>query len=99
MLALEGVYAAKFCLCMMDMKTVDAAGQEVPARKRMTLITISTNIAEVLRRAQCDGARAPHGRQGKSVREIPREVRQAHRRRRPEGAGRRQMAQPRHEGV
>ena len=50
---LEGVYTSRFDFCQLGMKTKDAAGQDVPAKKRTTVFTNSPNLAEVLRRAQC----------------------------------------------
>ena len=46
---------AKFDVCKLGMQTIDATGDTKAARKRTTVFTNSTNIAEMLRRAQCDG--------------------------------------------
>ena len=53
MASLEGVYMAKFDFCQLGMTTKDDTGREVPAKKRTTVVTNSPNLAEVLRRAQC----------------------------------------------
>ena len=50
---LEGVYTAKFDFCQLGMMTKDEAGKDAPAKKRATVLTNSSNLAEVLRRAQC----------------------------------------------
>ena len=45
-----------FDFCMVGMTTVDADGNEVPAKKRTGIVTNSEAIASILRRAQCDGS-------------------------------------------
>ena len=50
---LEGVYTAKFDFCQLGMLTKDGAGKDAPAKKRTTVLTNFPNLAEVLRRAQC----------------------------------------------
>ena len=52
---LEGVYTARFDFCQLGMTTKDETGQPAPAKKRTTVLTNSPNLAEVLRRAQCQG--------------------------------------------
>ena len=52
---LEGVYSARFDFCQLGMETKSTAGESVPAKKRTTVLTDSSNLAEVLRQAQCQG--------------------------------------------
>ena len=52
---LEGVYTARFDFCKLGMETKDENGQPAPAKKRTTVLTNSPILAEVLRRAQCQG--------------------------------------------
>ena len=53
---LEAVFLANFDLDKLGMQTIDATGDTKAARKRTTVFTNSTNIAEMLRRAHRDGA-------------------------------------------
>ena len=64
MMNLEGVYVSKFDFCQLGMETKgeapvipcdDMRRPSVPAKKRTTVLTNSANLAEVLRRAQCQG--------------------------------------------
>ena len=50
---LEGIFAAKFDFCKLGMITDGADGGPALAKKRTTVMTNSSNIAEVLRMAQC----------------------------------------------
>ena len=54
---LEGVHTALFDFCHLGMETVNAAGEKQAAKKRITVMTNSANLAEVLRQAQCKGLR------------------------------------------
>ena len=54
-MGLEGVYASKFDFCQLGMETRGEDGLPAPAKKRTTVLTNSANLAEVLRRAQCQG--------------------------------------------
>ena len=51
MLGLAGVHTAKFDFCELGMETKGPSGAAMPARKRTTVMTNSSNIAEVLRQA------------------------------------------------
>ena len=55
-LSMQGVLTAKFDFCTLGMKTTDRRGEPVAAKKRTTVMTNSSNIGEMLRRAQCDGS-------------------------------------------
>ena len=56
----EGVHTALFDFCQLGMETVNAAGEKQAAKKRITVMTNSANLAEVLRQAQCKGLRKHH---------------------------------------
>ena len=56
---LEGVHTALFDFCQLGMETVNAAGEKQAAKKRITVMTNSANLAEVLRQAQRKGLRKP----------------------------------------
>ena len=55
MLGLAGIHTAKFDFCELGMETQGPDGAAIPARKRTTVMTNSSNIAEVLRQAHCSG--------------------------------------------
>ena len=55
MMNLEGVYVSKFDFCQLGMETKGEDGSIMLAKKRTTVLTNSANLAEVLRRAQCQG--------------------------------------------
>ena len=55
MMNLEGVYVSKFDFCQLGMETNGEDGSIMLAKKRTTVLTNSANLAEVLRRAQCQG--------------------------------------------
>ena len=50
---LEGVFATKLDFCLLGMTMTNANGSPVAARTRTTVMTNSSSIAEMLRRAQC----------------------------------------------
>ena len=52
-MAFEGVYTTRFAFCMLDMRTTDAVGEDVAARKRTKAMTNSHALATMLREAQC----------------------------------------------
>ena len=50
---LEGVHTLDFDFCMLGMETTDKEGNRAPAKKRTNVLTNSSNIALLLRGAQC----------------------------------------------
>ena len=55
MMAIDGVYSAKFDFCMLGMRTKDKDGNDAFAKKRTRIMTNSPAITELLREAQCHG--------------------------------------------